>query len=108
MRASGGYDPAMQLAIGIMSGTSLDGVDAVLAAFPGTAGRSLDVRAHAYRPFGRELGAELLALNARGEDELHRAALAANSLATLYVEVVDELFRVAQIERSEVRAIGAH
>ena len=98
----------MTLAIGIMSGTSLDGVDAVLAAFPGMHGRALDIRAHAYRPFGEELGAELLALNSRGDDELHRAALAANALAGLYVEVVDDLFRAARLERSAVRAIGAH
>jgi len=98
----------MTLAIGIMSGTSLDGVDAVLAAFPGTHGRALDIRAHAYRPFGEELGAELLALNLRGDDELHRAALAANALAGLYVEVVDDLFRAVRLERSAVRAIGAH
>jgi len=98
----------MTLAIGIMSGTSLDGVDAVLAAFPGSEGRALDVRAHAWRPFGDSFGSELLALNASGVDELHRAALAANALAALYVEVVDELLRTAGLERSAVRAIGAH
>ena len=98
----------MTLVIGIMSGTSLDGVDAVLAAFPGSEGCALDVRAHAYRPFGDALGAELLALNAPGDNELHRAALAANGLVALYAGVVDDLFHEAGVERSEVRAIGVH
>ena len=66
------------LTIGLMSGTSLDGVDAVLADFGAPGGFA--VRAHAHRPFPSALAAELLALNAPGENELHRAALAANGL----------------------------
>ena len=60
--------------IGLMSGTSLDGVDAVLAQADGN-GR-LASRAHAHRPFPAALRGELLALNRSGADELHRAALA--------------------------------
>jgi len=98
----------MTLAIGLMSGTSLDGVDAVLATFPGSHGRALDVLAHDYRPFDAKLRAELLALNARGDDELHRAALAANALVGLYVSAVETVVADARVERSAIRAVGAH
>ncbi|MBA3597317.1 MAG: anhydro-N-acetylmuramic acid kinase [Methylibium sp.] len=92
-----------ELFIGLMSGTSLDGADGVLAAFP--EGR-VQVLAHAHRPFDPALRGELLALNTPGDNELHRAALAANALARVYGEVVTAL-REAAPGRA-VRAIGAH
>ncbi len=91
--------------IGLMSGTSLDGVDGVLAACTPDATR---VIGHAYRPFPPELAAEFLALNSPGAHELHRAALAANALSRLYAEVVDELLRAASLTPGGIRAIGAH
>jgi anhydro-N-acetylmuramic acid kinase len=96
------------LYIGLMSGTSLDGVDGVLAAFSSAAARRLNVRAHAHRPFPADLRAELLALNQRGADELHRAAIAGNALARLYAEVVEALLDAGGTARQSVRAIGAH
>nr|MBA2722464.1 anhydro-N-acetylmuramic acid kinase [Methylibium sp.] len=69
-----------ELFIGLMSGTSLDGADGVLAAFPD--GRA-QVLAHAHRPFDSALRGELLALNTAGHNELHRAALAANALTRM-------------------------
>ena len=65
-----------------MSGTSLDGVDGVLAEFSSSG--SLKVVSHAYRAFPEPLRNELLALNTSGPDELHRSALAASTLAGLY------------------------
>jgi anhydro-N-acetylmuramic acid kinase len=87
--------------IGLMSGTSLDGVDGVLAASDGSRLRSV---AHVHRPFPGELRAELLALNTPGDNELHRAARAANAVARLYAEVATALFA----DGASVRAIGAH
>ena len=78
-----------ELHIGLMSGTSLDGVDGVLASFP--AGGDIELLAHAHAPFDPELRAELLALNQPGNGELHRAALAANALARAYAAVTDRL-----------------
>ena len=93
-----------RLYIGLMSGTSLDGVDGVLAAFEGEA----RVLAHAHEPFAPALRAELLALNAPTHDELARAALAANALARSYAAVVERLLAEAGVARAAVRAIGAH
>jgi len=91
--------------IGLMSGTSLDGVDGVLADFSPSTPRVIN---HASAPFPAELRAELLALNSPGADELHRAALAGNTLIRLYAQVVGELLERASVPASAVQAIGAH
>lgn len=92
--------------IGLMSGTSLDGVDAVLAE-PDDCGK-LQVKAHAHRPFDAPLRAELLALNLSGADEIHRAALAANALVAVYARAVADLLAMAGLHAAQVTALGAH
>ena len=95
----------MALFIGLMSGTSLDGVDGVLADWHGA---RPSVRAHAHQPFTQGWRAELLALNTAGPNELHRAALAANEVARCYARVVAELLERAGVTAAEVTALGAH
>ena len=94
--------------IGLMSGTSLDGVDGVLAGIDVDAPSALQVHAHVHRPFDADLAGELLALNSPQSDELHRAALAGNAVARAYAEVVAQLLARARLPPSAVRAIGAH
>lgn len=71
-------------------------------------GKAPSVLQHRYSPFAPALAQELLALNASGADELHRAALAANALARAYAGVVSDLLTDSGIGRSGVTAIGAH
>ncbi|MBX3604009.1 MAG: anhydro-N-acetylmuramic acid kinase [Piscinibacter sp.] len=99
---------AAEAYIGLMSGTSLDGVDGVLVELDVDQPQALSVRAHVHRAFDPALAAELLALNEPQPDELHRAALAGNALALAYVAVVAELLTQAEGPAGPVRAIGAH
>ena len=91
--------------IGLMSGTSLDGVDGVLVDFSGS--KPAVVRHH-WSSFAINLRAELLALNAPGDNELHRAALASSALARLYAQVALALLADSGLERHAITAIGAH
>lgn len=90
--------------VGLMSGTSLDGVDAVLAEI-GAGDQILTLRTH-YLPYPDELRAQLLALHTPQADEIHLAACAANTLARLYAEAVGTLLN--ESDRGSVRAIGCH
>lgn len=97
---------APALYIGLMSGTSLDGVDGVLVAIDAMG--QVHVMAHASTPFESGLQASLLCLNQSGPDELHQASLAANGLARTYAAVVAQLLADTGTAASGITAIGAH
>ncbi len=87
-----------------MSGTSLDGVDAVLASLE-EAGEIRLLRT-CYLPYGDTLRTRLLALHSQQPNEIHLAACAANELARLYAQAVTTL--LDGMAPDAVRAIGSH
>lgn len=101
---SGSTSTKPDLYIGVMSGTSLDGVDAVLANFHG---RPKLVGA-VYIPYPKKLRDALLALHSRSRDELHLAALAGIEVSDCYAKAVHRLLRRTRVAARSVRAIGSH
>ncbi|WP_037587936.1 anhydro-N-acetylmuramic acid kinase [Stenoxybacter acetivorans] len=95
-----------QYYIGLMSGTSMDGVDAVLATLDGTSWHG--VQHHVFLPYTNTLKHALLALQNSGTDELSRAALLAQELAALNAKAVMQVLAQAQINANDVAAIGCH
>jgi anhydro-N-acetylmuramic acid kinase len=94
-----------ELYIGLMSGTSLDGVDGVLADL---AQAQPQVLAFSHTDFPPALRAELMALQSPVPDELHRAQLAGVGLADVYAQTVDALLTASGIPATQVIAAGAH
>ena len=88
-----------------MSGTSLDGVDAVLADCARAPPRSLT---HAYRPFPDALRKSLASLCSPGPNEIELCGIVACELAHTYAGAIDDLLQTAGVARSAVRAVGAH
>ena len=92
-----------------MSGTSLDGVDGVLVTIPDDySGGPVQMRSTAHITFPTELRADLMGLQASGENEIEREAIAANVLAQIYAECVEQLLSQAGVAREQVRAVGVH
>jgi anhydro-N-acetylmuramic acid kinase len=94
-----------ELFIGLMSGTSADGIDAVLVKSDGERGRL--VATH-HRPMPQDLRADVLAFRQSGDDELHRLATLDAQLANEYAVAVLALLTDAGVSAESVSAIGQH
>ena len=99
------------LFIGLMSGTSLDGVDVALVEFNNNDSvasgqiRLLDTHFLAYPA---SLRAQILALQHPTANELETTALMGNALAKLYAEAVNQLLAKINLKPQQITAIGCH
>ena len=91
--------------VGLMSGTSLDGIDAVLAEITPEHTRLV---AHHYLAYPKDLRLQLLKLHSPQDNEMHLAALAAHQLAHLYADAARDFLAQAGQDKAGVRAIGCH
>lgn len=88
-----------------MSGTSLDGVDAVLIEIHGA---SCKIAGTQFTPFPPQLRQELLDLHHSGHNELERSSIAGNTLSSLYANAIHLLLEKVPVKKSDIQAIGCH
>lgn len=93
---------------GVMSGTSLDGVDAVIGDFAPANGAVCATLGAAHVDFPPALHDELHALQQAGPDELRRGARASHQLAGLYAEAILAACSDAGMVAADLVAAGVH
>lgn len=94
-----------EIYIGLMSGTSLDAIDAVVVDFSATPPQLL---ASLKQPYTKQLQAEILALCTPGENEINRVGQMDVQLGELFASASLAALQKSGISPTEVRAIGSH
>ena len=93
------------ITVGLMSGTSLDGIDAVAVDFAKEYPRLLG---HYHMEYPNDLREEVFALCSPADNEIDRMGRCSRTLAKLYARTVDELLNEVDIGRKEIAAVGVH
>ena len=93
------------LYIGLMSGTSMDGIDAILVSFDEA---KTTIKGHIHLPWEASTKSELKRLSLPGENEIDRLGVADIEVASQFAAAVSLLLNKTGIERSQIRAIGSH
>lgn len=94
-----------ELYIGLMSGTSVDCVDAVLVDFSGPRPEFLHTLAY---PISAELKSRLHALMVPGDSEIDRMGVLDQQLGELFAEAVSRILAETGISAAAVTAVGSH
>jgi len=94
-----------QLYIGLMSGTSMDAVDAVLLELQGS---STLIRGHLSLPIPDQLRASISRLSHPGDDHIDLLGATDQQLAFLFAETALSLMARHGLSASQVTAIGSH
>lgn len=91
------------LYIGVMSGTSLDGVDLVAVSF-----EPLNLHATLTIPFPEQLRNDLIALTLPADNEIERMGVADVTLARLIGESINQLIAENHLDKSQIHTVGSH
>lgn len=91
--------------IGVMSGSSLDGVDVALLTLDDDV---CEVVATHFQAYPENLKTTLLGLHSPVDNELENAAVVSNTLAYHYAEAIHALLQRENVSTSNVLAIGCH
>lgn len=99
-----------ELFIGLMSGTSADGIDAALVEFKG---QQMQLLAHYAMPFADDMRNSILALCSTGVDEIERMGRLHTQLGECYADCVNQLMssdaiNTCGISARDILAIGCH
>lgn len=91
--------------VGLMSGTSMDGIDAALVGFTDSDHRVIGTYSH---PFDQALRAELMELATPGHGELDQAGRLDHELGQLFADAVGKLLERCGFKSDQITAIGSH
>lgn len=95
-----------ELYIGLISGTSADGIDAALVDFSQTTTPTL-IATHAH-PLPAEIRAAILELNTPQPNEIHKLCALDHRLGHLFADATLTLLQQANISADKIKAIGSH
>lgn len=99
---------ADQLFVGLMSGTSLDGVDAVLVRMPADTASGIQLLAAHCEPIPSGLRERILSLCASGDAEIERLGTLDIDLAHVFALSVQHVLNLGNVSPTDVTAIGSH
>lgn len=94
-----------ELYVGLMSGTSVDGIDAVLVDF--SQGQPVLLGTH-YTPYDDTLRGKIMALCQPGDNEIHRMGELDVLLAKAFAQAVKTLLSQTNVTPQAIKAIGSH
>lgn len=95
----------MELYIGLMSGTSADGIDAVLIDFSQATPTIIDTH---YTPYEDGLSTRVKSLLFKENNQIHHVAELDHLLGVAFAKAVNELLKKQSLPAKAIRAIGSH
>lgn len=94
----------MELYLGIMSGTSLDGIDVCLVNFKN---KNIVVDAIEF-PFPKQLKEEILHISNNQQTTIQQIGVVDHKLGVLYAESINSFLKKSNIKSSQITVIGCH